>query len=88
VAWKGLWKTATTYAVIGVAVVSVADITMDTLDLPPLAMRTMLAAVFAGLPITLLLKELIDRSIARGVSRADTTSKQAVQVNDGATYDP
>ncbi|HIG61591.1 MAG TPA: hypothetical protein EYQ22_11960 [Gammaproteobacteria bacterium] len=87
-AWKGLWKTATTYAVIGVAVVSVADITMDTLDLPPLAMRTMLAAVFAGLPITLLLKELIDRSIARGVSRADTTSKQAVQVNDGATYDP
>ena len=68
--------------------VSVADIIMDTLDLPPLAMRTMLAAVFAGLPLTLLIKELIDRNKARGASKADTTSKQAVQVDDGATYDP
>jgi TolB-like protein len=83
VAWKGLWKTTTTYAVIGVAVVSVADITMETLDLPALAMRTMLAAVVAGLPITLLLKELIDRSIARGAAKTDATSKQAVEVDDG-----
>ena len=44
-AWKGVWKTATTYTVIGVAVVSIADITMDTLDRPPLAMRTLLATV-------------------------------------------
>ena len=81
--WKGIWKTVTTYAVIGVAVVSVADIIMDTLDLPPLAMRTMLAAVFAGLPLTLLIKELTDRNKARGASKADTTSKQSVQVDDG-----
>ena len=42
--WKGIWKAATTYAVIRVVVVvSVADIIIDTLDLMPLAMRTMLA---------------------------------------------
>jgi len=33
------WIVATTDPVIGIAVVFVADITMDTLDLPPLAMR-------------------------------------------------
>jgi hypothetical protein len=59
---RGL-ENATTDTVIGIAVVFVADITMDTLDLPPLAMRHCWRQFSQDYP-KLLLKELIDRSIA------------------------